>query len=416
MMALRKKKSVRKGRQRKRELRKSGQRQPGHHNAYRKGHVDGFQRGKADGFVQGRENALRMLHNSASAAADAAAVAAIEVHEHLATDVLVIAAGRIPSLDIGVVQPLSALNKRDNVQFKVMLEDEVSKEMIAAAKTIVFVRNVEPAAYALLELAHQLKKRTVYVIDDNFLEIPPTTAVGLYYADPTLRETFIKFLRNAQIVKVDAPDLGAYIEQKINRNVVYFPASVDFEWLDEQPRRDRTNDQIVIGYEGGPKEEDFAVVVPALHRILDYYGGFVRLEFYGYAPPSLVNHPSVTYEEGNMDYRSFIQKLNQCNWDIGIAPLADTPFNRGKTNNKLREYGACRISGIYSHSPVYAQWVNQGETGFLVEHTEDGWYEGIKEMIENPAMRLTIKGSAEAAARQHFSLEACLENWKKFIL
>ncbi|MBU5350251.1 glycosyltransferase [Paenibacillus lautus] len=382
-----------------------GKRQPVRLSAYQIGSIDGFQRGKEEGFAQGRAEAQKRSHN---------AVAVIE-SALPKMDVLVIAAGIIPSLEIGVIQPLSALNKQENLQFDVKLETDVTHEMIAAANTIVFVRNVEPAAYALLELAHQLKKRTVYVIDDNFLEIQPTTPVGEYYNDPIRRETFIKFLKNTQIIKVDAPDLGTYIHERYNRHVIYFPASIDFEWLDQHDRGDKSHEQVVIGYAGGDKEEDFVPVISALNKILDYYGGFVRLEFFGYLPPSLAEHPSVKYEGGGMEYKEFLKKLNQRNWNIGIAPLANNSFNKGKTNTKFREYGACGIPGIYSKSPVYTHWVEQGETGYLVEHDEQHWYEGIKAMIEDPAMRQRIKENTQRSARQHFALQTCIDNWKKFI-
>lgn len=372
--------------------------------AYNQGHIDGFRRGREDGFTRGHADALKMFESNV-----------IALQRQPPMDALVITAGIIPSLEIGVSQPFSSLKTSENFQFEIKLEHEVSKEMIAAAKTIVFVRNVEPGAYALFEWAKLLGKRTVYVIDDNFLEIQPTTPVGQYYADPARQETFIKFLRNAQIVKVDAQDLGVYIKERFNQNVVYFPASVDFDWLDRQEKRQQTNEQVVIGYEGGEKEQDFAPVIPALNKILAYYGGFVRLEFFGYVPASLAEHPSVNYEEGGMEYRDFIIKLNQSNWDIGLAPLDDNVFNKGKTNNKFREYGACRIPGIYSKSPVYTSWVTHGETGFLVPHTTDGWFEGIKEMIERPELRQQIKENAEIAARQHFSLHKCVENWKNYV-
>ena len=216
-------------------------------SAHQIGSIDGFQRGKEEGFAQGRAEAQKNSQN---------AVAVIETPLPK-TDVLVIAAGMIPSLEIGVIQPLQALNKQENLKFDVKLETDVTHEMIAAANTIIFVRNVEPAAYALLELAHQLKKRTVYVIDDNFLEIQPTTPVGEYYKDPTRRETFIKFLKNTQIIKVDAPDLGSYIHERYNRHVIYFPASIDFEWLDQHGKADKNKEQVVIGYAGGDKRGGF---------------------------------------------------------------------------------------------------------------------------------------------------------------
>lgn len=394
-MALTKKRSPKKGRNRRRPVQLS---------AYQLGHIAGFERGKEDGFQQGRSDASR--------ARDSAIAIATPPPQQL--NALVITAGIIPSLEIGIAQPFNELHKRGNFNFEIRTEDDVSKENIAAAHTIVFLRNVEPVAYIYLEWAHELGRRTVYVIDDNFLEIEPTTPVGEYYADSNRRETFIKFLRKSQIVKVDSAALGDYIQERFGRKVVYFPGSVDFDWLDEQPKSE-TDGQIVIGYEGGNKEADFAMVVPALRRILDYYGGFVRLEFYGFVPEALANHPMVTFEECGMDYRSFIRKLNKCNWDIGLAPLEDHSFNNNKTNNKLREYGACRIAGIYSNTPVYKPWVTHGETGYLVPHTEAGWFEGLKTMIENPTMRQQIRVLAESMAREKFSLDVCVEHWNTSI-
>jgi len=364
-----------------------------------------YQHGRRDGFLHGREEGFRQGH---AAGLQAATLPSI--------DVLVITAGIIPSVEIGVLQPLEALKQRDNLSYDTKLESEVTKAMIAAANTIIFVRSVEPSAYQLLEMAHSLNKRVVYVIDDNFLELNPATPVGQYYADPARRDTFIKFLTHADIVKVDAPEMGNYVFERFNRNVVYFPASVDFEWLDQQARDERPKSQIVIGYEGGAKEEDFVPVAQALHKILAIYGNKIRLEFYGYVPPSLVGHPNVHHEDGGIEYREFLKKLNRCNWDIGLAPLSDNLFNRCKTNNKLREYGACRIAGIYSHSPVYAPWVTHRETGYLVPHSFDGWYVGICTMIEDSLLRERIRIQGEAMARQHFSLHTCVDSWKQLVL
>jgi len=364
-----------------------------------------YQYGCKDGFMHGREEGFRQGHSAGYLAAKLPPI-----------DVLVIAAGIIPSVEIGVLQPLQALKQRDNLSYDTKMESEVTKAMIAAANTIIFVRSVEPAAYELLEMARSLNKRVVYVIDDNFLELNPATPVGQYYAEPARRDTFIKFLANSDIVKVDAPEMGNYVFERFNRNVVYFPASVDFEWLDQQERDERPKSQIVIGYEGGAKEEDFAPVVQALHKVLATYGNKVRLEFFGFVPPSLAGHPNVHHEAGGIAYREFLKKLNRCNWDIGLAPLSDNLFNRCKTNNKLREYGACRIAGIYSHSPVYAPWITHGESGYLVPHSFDGWYVGICTMIEDSLLRQRIRMQGEAVARQHFSLHTCVDSWKKLIL
>lgn len=372
-----------------------------HSIGYRKGRIDGLNLGKEVGFQQGFKDALNSWTQV--------------VHQEL-TDALVITPGYIASLEIGIIQPFNEMKQGGNFTFDVKLEGEVTREAIASANYIVFLRNVEPAAYEYLEWAHEMGKRTIYVIDDNFLEIPQTTPLGLYYADPIRRETFIKFLKNAQTIKVDAEYFGNYIRTHYNPNVVYFPASVNFSWLGEAEQPNRDKSKIVIGYAGGYKQEAFAPVVQALLKILAYYGGFVRLEFFGFAPSGLINHPNVSYSPSEPDYKKFIQQLYTRGWDIGLAPLDDTLFNNFKTNNKFRDYSACWIPSIYSGLPLYTDWIKHGETGYLLPtHTVDSWYAGIKQMIEDPDMRNRIKNNAGHLSRTNFTIEACAEKWRNHI-
>lgn len=377
--------------------------------AYKRGRTDGFSRGRADGFEQGKQNAVAIVAPPV--------IADVETHPPITLDALVIAPGKIASLEIGIIQPFNELKNQGAFHYEVKNENEVTRELIASAKTIVFLRNVEPDAYRFLEWAKEMGKRTVYVIDDNFLTIPPTTPIGLYYNDPARQETFKKFLTDAQIVKVDAPFFGEYIRSRFNENVVYFPASVDFAWMEQVKKPEREDGRIIIGYAGGYKEEAFAPVVPALLKILDYYGDFVKLEFFGFIPSRLIGHPGISYLEGGKDYKTYIHKLHQCTWDIGLAPLEDSLFNECKSNNKFRDYSSCMIAGIYSALPAYRDWVIHGETGYtMIRHSEDSWFAGLRQMIEDPALRRRIKQKAGELAREHFAVEDCAEKWKTLIL
>lgn len=377
-------------------------------NGYQAGRRDGWERGRSEGFALGLERAK----------AAATVPAPVPVEAPVAEprlDALVISGGHIASLDILIIQPFETLSRRGNFRYAICGEDKVNREMIEGANTIVFVRNVEAGALEMLKIAHELGKRTVYVIDDNFLEIPMTVPIGAYYQTPERQEACRQFLTQAHIVKVDSPELRRYIETVFNREVVYFPASVDFAWLDGVERVPRVSGPLVIGYEGTSKEEDFLPVVPALQRILNHYGPLVSLEFIGYLPTGLAGYPNVAFTEGGIDYPTFIRSLKQRSWDIGIAPLSTTLFNNGKTNNKQREYSACGIAGIYSDSPVYQPWVVHGENGYLVPHTEHDWYQGLRVMIENPPLRERIRMQAEQQARELFSLDGCADAWRQHI-
>ncbi|MFD2612361.1 glycosyltransferase family 1 protein [Paenibacillus gansuensis] len=371
----------------------------------------GYQQGRIDGYAKGWGDGLQAGFEQGSKAESPGIVATAALK-----NALVIASGYIASLNIGIIQPFEELSNRGGFAYKVKLEEEVTREDIAAADVVVFLRNVEPAAYRYLEWAHEMGKRTVYVIDDNFLDIPATTPIGVYYQDESRRETFRKFLKHSQMIKVDATYFADYIRTHFNPNVIYFPASVNFALLDQASAPQKDSAAIVIGYAGGYKEETFAPVVPALQRILDYYGGFVRLEFFGFAPAGIPESSNVSFLPMETDYKQFLLKLYQRGWDIGLAPLADTPFNNSKTNNKFRDYSACGIAGIYSALPLYTEWIKHGETGYLLPlHTEDSWFAGIKQLIENPAMRATIKSKAAELSREHFRVDSCADRWNELI-
>ena len=75
-------------------------------------------------------------------------------------------------------------------------------------------------------------KKTVYVIDDHFLAMSPTTEIGSYYYEKSKRSTYNKFLRNADIVKVASPFFAKHLETHFEpRRIVCFPGSVDFSSL-----------------------------------------------------------------------------------------------------------------------------------------------------------------------------------------
>ena len=371
---------------------------------YRKGRADGLLKGRQDGYQKGLADGREARRRSAAHAPSPRVKRA-----------LVVAPGIIPSLEIGILQPFNALQRQGTLQYELRLEGDVAKEQVAAADVVVFLRNVESAALPCLHWAKELGKKTVYYTDDNFLAIRPTTPVGAYYATPEKWKNFLTFLKSVDIVKVDSPYYGQYIRTHFNPRVVYFPGSVDFDWLQQAQKPVRDDGQIVIGYEGSGKDDDFVPTVAALKRILNYYGGFVRLEFCGYVPASLADHPNVRVLAGDPDYRRFMHQMYGFTWDIGIAPLARSAFNDCKTNNKYREYAACRIPGVYSDSPVYTEWVKHGETGWLTAHTEEGWHDALVRLIEDPPLRRKIQEQAWNDAIARFSVPLCAEQWIRHI-
>jgi len=98
-----------------------------------------------------------------------------------------------------------------------------------------------------------------------------------------------------------------------------------------------------------------------------------------------------------------IQNIQQ--FDVGIMPLVDEPFERGKCGYKLIQYMACGLSVIASPVGVNRQIVEHGVTGFLAESEQD-WQKALIFLRENPEKRREMGMAGRAKMEREYSLQA----------
>jgi len=91
-------------------------------------------------------------------------------------------------------------------------------------------------------------------------------------------------------------------------------------------------------------------------------------------------------------------------FDIGIMPLVDAPFERGKCAYKLIQYMACGVPAVAS--PVGANCdVLTSDCGLLAT-TPSEWKEALVRLIGDPALRRRIGAAGRVRAVEHYSLQA----------
>jgi len=91
--------------------------------------------------------------------------------------------------------------------------------------------------------------------------------------------------------------------------------------------------------------------------------------------------------------------------DIGIMPLLDRPFQRGKSGFKLIQYMACGLPSIASPVGVNSDIVEEGETGLLASTIEE-WRHGLEQLMANPKLRHSLGAAARRKAASAYSLKA----------
>ena len=95
-------------------------------------------------------------------------------------------------------------------------------------------------------------------------------------------------------------------------------------------------------------------------------------------------------------------------FDIGLAPLRDTAFNRSRSNVKLKEYAAA--GAMWLASPV-GPFMGMGEEqgGLLVE--DDAWLTTLEALLREPERRLALTERARRWARTQ-TISAGAARWQ----
>jgi glycosyltransferase involved in cell wall biosynthesis len=83
-------------------------------------------------------------------------------------------------------------------------------------------------------------------------------------------------------------------------------------------------------------------------------------------------------------------------WDIGLAPLLDSPFNRSRSNIKVKEYAATSVPWLASAFGPYAE-LGEGQGGRLV--ADDRWPAALDALIRDQRARKKLAKAGRSWAK-----------------
>lgn len=92
-------------------------------------------------------------------------------------------------------------------------------------------------------------------------------------------------------------------------------------------------------------------------------------------------------------------------FDVGVMPLPDSPWERGKCGYKLVQYMACGLPVVASPVGANMQIVLPGETGFLAANDAE-WLSALTRLVDDAALRQRLGAAGRARAEAHYSLHA----------
>jgi glycosyltransferase involved in cell wall biosynthesis len=279
------------------------------------------------------------------------------------------------------------------------------------ADIIVTQRHAIPdlqTADRLAEHARRTGAKLVFDLDDDLLHIPtshPDAATLL-----PLAKIVRRMLTIADTVWVSTPSLAERLAPVRADAIVLQNALDERIWVHRQTTRPGWDDPIRILCMGTTTHErDFALIEPALVRLREDYGPRVVVDVLGMtgrnvlaAELTRVGPPT----RASRSYPAFVNWLTtrQPGWHIGLAPLLDTPFNRGKSPLKAMDYAAMGLAVLASDMAVYRGSIADGPAGQLVANHPAAWHAALEWLIRDQELRRATALRAHEAFLSQASL------------
>ncbi|SEJ65634.1 Glycosyltransferase involved in cell wall bisynthesis [Deinococcus reticulitermitis] len=251
-------------------------------------------------------------------------------------------------------------------------------------------RQTAPAFHPLFDrLLMRRARRIVFDMDDSvFTEYP---------IDELLRGSVAATVGNsylARYVELVAPQTRALVVPTVIDPEVYQPRV-----LPAQPRRE--DSRVTVGWIGtGASFRNYlARVLPRLAETCRAQGAELNV----IASPDVraeVEEHGARFTEWTLD--GYLAELGAI--DIGIMPLRDDDYVRGKCAFKLIEYGALGLPSVATDLGANREVVLDGETGFLAQSDEE-FCARLTDLIRDADLRRRLGEAARARVLSHYTLD-----------
>jgi glycosyltransferase involved in cell wall biosynthesis len=200
--------------------------------------------------------------------------------------------------------------------------------------------------------------------------------------------------------------LAAYARQYAE-NVVVVPTTIDTNYhfaVNEA----KLLDSVRIGWTGSSTTlKHFRLLLPVLKRLKAEFGEKLHVRVIADEP---VIDNELEIENVRWSAADEIQRLGEI--DIGIMPLPDDEWARGKCGFKGLQYMSMGIPAVMSPVGVNKEIIRHGENGFLAE-SDTEWEHILKNLIDDAQLRKKVGQIGRQTIIDKYSILANRERYLK---
>jgi SAM-dependent methyltransferase len=280
--------------------------------------------------------------------------------------------------DLRVLQPQAALASDPSVLVRVSGKIDFASPGRDEPKVAVLHRPILTGAEGLSHLRRLLADGWVVVTE--FDDHPDFF--------PALRGEELYTFAGVHAVQTTTEPLAEILRER-NPELQVFPNAI--RMLPEM-RNFTDPERLTLFFGALNREQDWGPLLPVLNAVAEVAGDRLRFSvvhdqalFDALATPHKIFTPTC-------DHPTYMRLLGEC--EISFMPLADTAFNRMKSDLKFIEAAACRVAAVASRT-VYGASVADGRTGVLFGDADE-LYTALLRLISIPATARALGDAARA--------------------
>ena len=244
-----------------------------------------------------------------------------------------------------------------------------------------------------------LKAKYIYDFDDAFFL--KYKSFRFRYFNYLFSDKVDHLIASAVSVTAGSTSLSSYAS-RFNSNVSILPSVVDTDhFRPADPTFVVDNDRpFTVGWIGSPSTAPYLELLtePLKQLALECS---VRLIAVG-GPAPVITGVEVIELPWSLDQEvSLIQQF-----DVGVMPLPDTPWTRGKCAYKLIQYMACGIPVVASSVGANVDVVPPG-FGLLADSSQQ-WLNAFRQLVADPDLGHRLGTAARKWVEEHYSLRYAL--------
>lgn len=295
--------------------------------------------------------------------------------------------------------------EKENLFFK------IAEKIYNFYKTLIFILSVSRydivfIQRVLLPLTIQkfvfsLNKNIVFDFDDAIFLLNRSYNGKIYHLGNKFLSRFESMLNTSKCIVLEN-DYTKNYAQKFNRNILLITGPIDTRRYVPRAKKAQ-NKIIVLGWIGSPPASFYLEPLYKVFEMLASKYTNLVLELVGFSPQIKLEIKELNIIVKKWTLETEVADLQ--NFDIGLMPLYNDEWSKGKGGYKLLQYMGIGIPCVASPVGINREIIRDGVNGFFAD-TPKQWFDKLSMLIDDISLREKMGNEGRRLAEELYSFEA----------